>query len=512
MLKEKMDNVEDNIENFSKINNIEPLLEVINPTESNKYKRLQKEIKNLKKDFSRDKIPFINEKTRELNSLIKNSIKDPQEVLDLVHLYANTNEEKIIFYFSQKEKLYDFLEEKLAEQLDCSYNVIKTLNLKTSPYFFKLFNTDDDFNEAFSQLLKYLEKNPDKTPLEVFNSLLQNIETRNIFEENGINYDKWVEYNPDSYIDIKIETNKEAQEQAALKNLESDFNDDLFKKLPHDVIKSLQNALLKEGYELKETMVPNFDADGYNQGEIERFKLYKNNKPVIFEDLPKIINIIRKEINENEWWNLKIPRNPEIYNARTVLKNHLYKLRYNEIKNAKRCKDIVSDIRVQKTDMNNIPHSLFLGNHAACCTQIGGGCNESTAPNYIMNKLISAIEIKAGEKFVGNTMCFLADVDGELSLVLDNIELNPQYQFNDKIRDAIFEYARKICKEIGKPNIPIYAGENRHKVNLDNFEINLKDMSILGSTGNDEIYLDFDTDFSQIDSNNYFHTKLYRIS
>ena len=46
-------------------------------------------------------------------------------------------------------------------------------------------------------------------------------------------------------------------------------------------------------------------------------------------------------------------------------------------------------IKVQKADMNDIKHSLFLGNYASCCTAVGSGANQESAPNYVINKMIS---------------------------------------------------------------------------------------------------------------------------
>lgn len=135
------------------------------------------------------------------------------------------------------------------------------------------------------------------------------------------------------------------------------------------------------------------------------------------------------------------------------------KLRDAEIDNASKLKDDeVTAIEVHKTDMNDISHSLFLGNHGACCTAVGSGCNQFAAPRYVMDKCISAIEVMDGKEFVGNSMCYFATVDGELALVLDNIELNGKYQYNDKIRDAFMDYAKQLCEEVGKPDLPIYAG------------------------------------------------------
>ena len=74
-----------------------------------------------------------------------------------------------------------------------------------------------------------------------------------------------------------------------------------------------------------------------------------------------------------------------------------------------------TNIEVRKTDMNDIAHSLFLGNHASCCTAIGDGCNSWSAPYYIINKCISSIEIVDGKQSIGNTMCYIAKVDGILT-------------------------------------------------------------------------------------------------
>ena len=176
--------------------------------------------------------------------------------------------------------------------------------------------------------------------------------------------------------------------------------------------------------------------------------------------------------------------------------------------------DIKSDkdinIVVQKADMNDIKHALFLGNDAGCCTAVDAS-NGYSAVTYIMNKFISAIELKDGERFIGNTMCYFANVDGELALVLDNIEMKSRYQYNDKIRDVIFNYADKLCAEIGKPDLPIYLGPNRHKINLYNYEFKERKFEIIGSSGDDKIYLDFDANGHYIKPNNQFETKMYKI-
>lgn len=57
----------------------------------------------------------------------------------------------------------------------------------------------------------------------------------------------------------------------------------------------------------------------------------------------------------------------------------------------------------------------------------------------------------------------------------------------------------------------IYAGANRHKVNFDKFPLENKTFKIVGSSGNAEMYFDFDTDAYDINGKAVFESELYRI-
>lgn len=538
---EKLDNVEEYFNTIGALNdsneNYEKLLQITNPVESKLYKTYTAEIQTLKEKLKETKtqeerkncINQINTITKKRNDLVNNAIKDPKEKLEAAYVFAeicqtqneyHVNAEVILQHMNPKTKeekdaYYEMLNDMILAALEADEVTVQTqqrLSLKDSKYLTKLFQTDKEFKDNFAQIIELLNQNPDKTNLEIFNELPENIETKALFKKQGLNYNNWVKVNPGSKIGITVRTDLEKQRQSAIKNLEADFNDDIFKKLPKVEIEKLKKALKKEGLQLVEKDEAIYEGDGFLNGSKKVLRLYKNNNPVEFEDLHKIIKLIKEEINTNEFWNKKSD-DIAIDNARETIKNHILKLRYNEVKtalNKKADKDI--NLVVQKADMNDITHALFLGNDAACCTAVGTGCNEWSAPNYIKNKLISAIEVKDGETYAGNTMMYVINVDGKPALLLDNIELKPKYQFNDKIRDAIFDYAKIVAKEIGIPDMQIYAGPNRHKVNMDNYELKEKIFAIVGSTGEDEIYLDFDTDSHIIDNPNYLdHAKLYRI-
>ena len=89
--------------------------------------------------------------------------------------------------------------------------------------------------------------------------------------------------------------------------------------------------------------------------------------------------------------------------------------------------------------------------------------------------------------------------------------LKADYHNNDKIRDAIVEYAKKLCAEIGKPDMPIYAGPYRHKLRMEKFQLSEHNMQIVGSSGDDEIYLDFITEGREVTGKEVDRVKLYKI-
>ena len=158
-----------------------------------------------------------------------------------------------------------------------------------------------------------------------------------------------------------------------------------------------------------------------------------------------------------------------------------------------------SNITIQKVDMDDISHSLFLGNDATCCTAIGS-FNDWSAPNYIRNKMVQAIELKDGDESIGNTMMYLVATSPEkMGLLLDNIELKPKYQYNEKIEDGIVEFSKQFAKKLGKPDMDIYAGPNRHKLDMKNFEFTDEKFQIFGETDGQPVYLDFITQGMPID-------------
>lgn len=386
------------------------------------------------------------------------------------------------------------------------------LNLTDNKYLASLLNANAGFKRGFQDLVDDIRDNPDLSVKEIFDKLPQNQTTREIFERYGIDYDRWAEVDKNSFMRVEISTNAEKAKQASIENLEADLNDAAFKMLPKEETEKIFNTLKEMDITFREGKETIYDADGYDNGYKIYSRLYYKDKPLEFSKMEKTLSTIKKIMNESEFWTTT-HKDTQINEAKETIYNHIMKLRDAEVSNSAKLKDNeVSNLEIHKTDMNDVSHALFLGNHASCCTAAGTGCNQFSAPTYIMNKCISAIEVMDGKDFVGNTMCFIAEVDGRLSLVLDNIELNSKYQYNDKIRDTIFAYAEQLCKEIGRPDMAIYAGPYRHKLNMQHCQKQKHNFSIKGDTDTDKVYLDFQTEGDHIKENKiYKKIELYTI-
>ena len=61
------------------------------------------------------------------------------------------------------------------------------------------------------------------------------------------------------------------------------------------------------------------------------------------------------------------------------------------------------------------------------------------------------------------------------------------------------EYAKKMCAEFGQPDMPIYAGPNRHKLNMEIYPKDEYEMIPIGSTGIGNVYMDCLTGRKRID-------------
>ena len=438
---------------------------------------------------------FKGEELYELISLIKpnmasdeiiDTIKKDKTIMEAFENRANKNQDLKTWYSHnvlkpENDRIWnDALNKKVYRALNIEYDetLAQKLQLQKSKYLPEILNHDYRFMINFQKLFRILQENPNLSVKDALDTLEQNIFTRNQFKKLGIDYDKWTTADKNHYKSVQVELNAEEARAAAIRNLEEDLSNNTFNTLPKEELKKIYDKLSEIGVTIRPTKELAYDAS----------------------------------MNENQFWTQAHP-DKVINDIKNTMYNHIMKLRDVEIKNAVNLKENqVSNLEIHQVDMNDISHALFLGNHGHCCTAVGTGMNQFSAPTYIMNKCISGIEIMDGDQFVGNTMCYIAKVDGKTSLVLDNIEVAQRYQDNDQIRDAFMEYARDLCKRIGKPDMPIYAGPYRHKFDMNIYKQSYKMVEIQGSSGDQEVYIDYFTDGKIIDNKKKDRVPLFRIS
>ena len=510
---------------------IEPLIEIINPTDSIRYMDAQDKI-NIKKnkfktvstnDERQKLIKDIADATTEKNSLLKLSLKDPKAKADAIKIYVGLiknngrrakdyeNANMILPYFKENNVNNEELNKKLSTLVWDKFYTLPTektkekINLKNDNHIQKLIFTDDNFVGIFSSLIDTLNQEPNKSVKETLDDLPQNQTLKKKLDKYNINYDVWTGRNTDLDIRINIEHNFDKMSKNAIKNLNAEFNDEIFKSLPEKQKQNLAKRLASGGYKLHEAKSIEYEGDGFYAGTKQELRLFKDNKPIEFKDLSKIYKLINTEFSTNKYWDTNNSYET-IETAKETFKDHI-STRHEEMKRIRQYQGSDnSDITIKKVDMNDISHSLFLGNDSSCCTAIGS-FNDWTAPNYIKNKMVQAIELTDGNEPIGNSMMYLiataSDNQVKPALLIDNIELKPKYQYNDKLEDGIIKYCKNFCKMLGRPDMDIYAGPNRHKLNMDNFEISNESFQMFGDTYGDPIYLDFVTQGIPVDYNSW---------
>ena len=469
----------------------------------------------------------ISTKTKELKNFVQEKTNlSPQDVVAKTRVLAamatDSPQEEIAQFISmikpsspEADLAWNTaVNRKIFQDLKVEYDDVlaEKLDLVNCKYLGQMYVSSDAFFSNMRKLVTTIKENPNLTVEEALDNLPQNIETKLQYKELGIDYDKWTKVDKNSYTSVELKLNAEEAKQKAIHNLEEDLNDDLFKRIPDEVKEPIFERLQKEfGITFEKSQKDNWVGDGFDAGSKEYYRLMKDGKPIQFEDMNNIVSTIKEEILKNDFWTKK-QYDQGIEEARGTMYTHLIKMRTQEVDNARTLKDgETANIEVRKTDMYDIKKAIGLGNDAQCCTALGRNFNEWSAPTYITNKCIGAIELTDKGAFVGNTMTYIAYVDGKPALVLDNIELKTKYQDNDKIRDTFIEYAKKLCEEIGQPDLPIYAGPNRHKLDMSIYPKSEHSMEPIGSSGDEYVYIDYDASRHKIGKDGATRIKMYKI-
>ena len=127
-----------------------------------------------------------------------------------------------------------------------------------------------------------------------------------------------------------------------------------------------------------------------------------------------------------------------------------------------------------KNWQRNPQESLFDGNYTTCCTGIDKDQGDSF-PVFLTNTCTTTLEVRTEKnKVIAMSRILMAKINGKLSMVVENIEVNNKmakhYLYNDetkyKLRELIFDYARDFAADINNTSkdIPIYFSSKYYKV------------------------------------------------
>lgn len=118
--------------------------------------------------------------------------------------------------------------------------------------------------------------------------------------------------------------------------------------------------------------------------------------------------------------------------------------------------------------------SLLDGNYTTCCTGLDKDQGDSFL-DFMTKTNTTTLEVRTDKnKVVAMSRILFAKIDGKLSMVVENIEVNnkmaKQFLYNDesryRFREMIFDYAREYAKHINKneEEMPVYFCAKYYKV------------------------------------------------
>ena len=302
-----------------------------------------------------------------------------------------------------------------------------------------------------------------------------NANTKKVFEENGINYEKWLK--PSEKNNIQFVSKDENTEH--LVQIASLIAEDM---------ESLMQTPVK-GFIKKQ--FPNFVKDD----EFIVPNQYLTSKAKLAEFVQSIIAQMQP-VFERARQNLENPNKKDMAQNTLTIENHLNQ----RIDDIKKVPDINSSNYLNLTIKmwDRIPQKdIFQGNYSTCCIGIGD-INDYAMPHYLMNTAYNMIELNDNTtgKPIGNALCyFVQEENGKLAFIVDNIEISNSHKPSNKvgieIRNAITQYAANVSKEVtGRDDISIYMSAQYNDVPYEDLDEVKQIINFVGDIDCDEIYMD----------------------
>lgn len=434
--------------------------------------QLAKIEKNIAATIANDKMPQDKKDARlaQLNSQ-KEALKNtqdsktvsmsPQALADLTRMVEH--------HINQVNNDIEF-NRAITDQIYSKHGIKPSVELQDKleydiKYETKLLSGDSDFSTEYKNLIKMMDSDPSKPLSELRESVPENQATRKLFEENGLDYEKWTKFDETFEKPFTLEVNAREALESVQKNAAGEFAAVTLSDLPDKDIKFIE-SIIADVYKNKfKTEMP--AAYTSDKGFVK-----KDGQPLTRQQHITLIQEVIDKIKENKEFGIE--KNSD-GTTRTSLfanefLNHL-ESRIKDLNDAAQLKDMKEELYVRLSDDDDVGRNLFFGNHVHCCTSVQN-FNGFAQPQHLMNTYVRGIEIvdKNGNSY-GNSMCYFAKVDGKLTFVIDSFEANGKLGASKEVTDAIISTGKLICAEMGRPDAAVMLGPNYNKIDTSRFAL-----------------------------------------
>ena len=227
-------------------------------------------------------------------------------------------------------------------------------------YTAQLLSGNNEFSPEYGKLIELLDTDPQKPLSELRESIPENQATRKLFEENGLDYEKWIKFDETFEKPFTLEVDARSALDAVQRNAAAEFSSDLVRNLPkkdRDFIESVIADVYKNKFKTDKPL-------GYisNNGFVKQDGTALNRQ----QHITLIQNVIDK-IKENKEFGIEKQADGTTKLNENVNEflNHL-ESRIKDLNDAAQLKDMSEELYVRLSDDDDIGRNIFFGNHVSC--------------------------------------------------------------------------------------------------------------------------------------------------
>ncbi len=307
-----------------------------------------------------------------------------------------------------------------------------------------------------------------------------NAQTAETFRENGLNMDTWLQYNRVKTFTLETST-EPVRTGSALESLRAEFSGEILKLmgsrkkslpalLPLETVKALFQHLKGQGYALDSNLTLSSNRPEGLKGE--RLSLLSQS--------------ILSFLEEKGVWATED-------SSLLTLKSHLEQL-VPAFQNSNDPTPQAQGFRIKTWDRNP-GYDLFQGNYTQCCIALDQ-TNRSAILDYLTSHGVQLVEVQAlgSDKTMANTFLYWGKTpQGDLSLVVDNVEVAAQYRdarTATRLREELAAYLKDYAQAVIGREAPILLGQNYNDIPTLGLPETEKTLQVMAYPPDGELYLD----------------------